>query len=467
MTEQSVRRRPLLAVGVGAMVGLAPLLAGIGALGGVATRNNPDNSSTELSGSSLFNVRRINSTLATDVSVANLRLELGEFSATLGDNACLAVKSFNRTVDLVNSDTALIPASNIKIVTALVALEVFGPEHRFETKIVGNVADGVAAGNLFIVGGGDPVLSLPMYRSVEKYPTTFFTDVNVLLDALVETGVTRIEGSLVGDGTLFDEQRYPSGWSADVKKTFGGPIGALLLDDGSVFGLSQKPDDPAFAASQELSARLRRLGVAVIGSAVAGKADTDLPTVASIKSAPLADLVTDMLTNSDNNTAEMLLKSIGLSVKGVASTAAGAGVVVEQLSAWGYNTENLIIADGSGLDRSNRLTCVLMVDLLNSTSGRTLLQKLPLGGSSGTLIDAFTEPPALGVVRAKTGSLTGVKALSGFASEKAGAPIFALFYNGSGVNEESYFRPRWTDLVTRLLSFARPSDSALDVTPGQ
>jgi hypothetical protein len=59
------------------MVGLAPLLAGIGALGGVATRNNPDNSSTELSGSSLFNVRRINSTLATDVSVANLRLELG------------------------------------------------------------------------------------------------------------------------------------------------------------------------------------------------------------------------------------------------------------------------------------------------------------------------------------------------------------------------------------------------------
>jgi D-alanyl-D-alanine carboxypeptidase/D-alanyl-D-alanine-endopeptidase (penicillin-binding protein 4) len=100
--------------------------------------------------------------------------------------------------------------------------------------------------------------------------------------------------------------------------------------------------------------------VAVIGSAVAGKADTDLPTVASIKSAPLADLVTDMLTNSDNNTAEMLLKSIGLSVKGVASTAAGAGVVVEQLSAWGYNTENLIIADGSGLDRSNRLTCVLM-----------------------------------------------------------------------------------------------------------
>ena len=189
--------------------------------------------------------------------------------------------------------------------------------------------------------------------------------------------------------------------------------------------------------------------------------------MASIKSAPLADLVTDMLTNSDNNTAEMLLKSIGLSVKGVASTAAGAGVVVEQLSAWGYNTENLIIADGSGLDRSNRLTCVLMVDLLNSTSGRTLLQKLPLGGSSGTLIDVFTEPPALGVVRAKTGSLTGVKALSGFASEKAGAPIFALFYNGSGVNEESYFRPRWTDLVTRLLSFARPSDSALDVTPGQ
>lgn len=467
MSDQSVRRRPYLAVAVGAMVGLAPLLAGIGALGGVANRNDPDDSMTELSGSSLLNVRRINSTLASDVSVANLRLELGEFSETLGDNACLAVKSFDRTVDQVNSDTALIPASNIKIVTALVALEVFGPDHRFETKIVGNVVDGVAEGNLFIVGGGDPVLSLPMYRSVEKYPTTFFTDVTALLNSLVETGVTRIEGSLVGDGTLFDEQRYPSGWSADVKKTFGGPIGALLLDDGSVFGLSQKPDDPAFAASQELSARLRRLGVAVIGSAVAGKADADLPVVASIKSAPLADLVTDLLTNSDNNTAEMLLKSIGLSVKGVASTAAGAGVIVEQLSAWGHNTENLVIADGSGLDRSNRLTCALMVELLSSESGRTLLQKLPLGGSSGTLIDAFTEPPALGVVRAKTGSLTGVKTLSGFANEKAGAPVFSLFYNGSGVNEEAYFRSRWTDLITRLLSFSRPSESALDVTLGQ
>ncbi|NBO55901.1 MAG: hypothetical protein EBU84_15245, partial [Actinobacteria bacterium] len=96
MTDQPTRRRPLLAVGVGAMVGLAPLLAGIGALGGVATRNNPNNSSMELSGTSLLNVRRINSTLASDVSVANLRQELGEFSATLGDNACLAVKSFDR-----------------------------------------------------------------------------------------------------------------------------------------------------------------------------------------------------------------------------------------------------------------------------------------------------------------------------------------------------------------------------------
>ena len=464
-TESPRGRRPLVAVLVGTMVGLAPLLAAIGGLGGLQSRNNGENkNAVAVSPNALLSVRRLNETLARDVAVNSLRRDLKDYVSSIGNGSCLSVRAGERTVVERNGTVKLIPASNTKILTALVALDVLGADHRFTTKIVGEVVDGVATGNLYIVGGGDPVLSLPNYPGTEQYPTLFFTDVTSLLNGVASAGVRRVEGSLVGDGTLFDEQRFPSGWSDDIRYVYGGPIGALLLDDGTVFGLGQKPDDPAYAASQELSARLRNLGISVIGSAAMGKAPPDSPVVASIESAPLSDIVTEMLTNSDNNTAEMLLKSIGLASKGVASTAAGAQVVMDKLIEWGFSTDGLTMNDGSGLDRSNQLTCDLLVGLLETPEGHDLAKRMAIGGTTGTLVDAFTEPPAYGVVRAKTGSLTGVKALSGFASDAVGAPVFSLIFNGSGVNNSSYFRPRWTELLSLLYGYPQaPSADKLDL----
>ncbi len=251
-------RRPLVAVLVGAMVGVAPMLAAIGGLGGVATRNAGNSPGvTNLSEDPLLSVRRINATLSNDVAVSALRGELQGFADSIGDTSCLTVTAQERKVISSNGAAELIPASNTKILTALVALDVLGPDYKFETKIVGEVVNGVAEGSLYIVGGGDPVLSLPNYPATEQYPTFFLTDVTALLDQVVAAGVKRIKGSLVGDGTLFDDQRFPSGWADDIRYAYGGPFGALLLDDGNVFGLPQKLDDPALAASQELGRHQR------------------------------------------------------------------------------------------------------------------------------------------------------------------------------------------------------------------
>ena len=122
-----------------------------------------------------------------------------------------------------------------------------------------------------------------------------------------------------------------------------------------------------------------------------------------------------MLTTSDDNTAESLLKEIGLVASGAGTRAAGSAAVLETLASWGLPTEGIVITDGSGLDRSNVLTCELLVGVLDhaGTSG-TIHDALPVAGTSGTLADVFVGTPVQGVLRAKTGTLSGAKSLSGY-----------------------------------------------------
>jgi D-alanyl-D-alanine carboxypeptidase/D-alanyl-D-alanine-endopeptidase (penicillin-binding protein 4) len=173
-----------------------------------------------------------------------------------------------------------------------------------------------------------------------------------------------------------------------------------------------------------------------------------------------------MLTNSDNNTAELMLKEIGLARLSTGTRVAGAQVVQSVLQEFGFPVDGVVIVDGSGLDRGNRASCALLTSILERDGGFGVLGNgLAIAGQTGTLRDLLGETAASERLHAKTGTLTGAKALSGFVvygPEKAAT--FALILNGTGVSNQGEYRPIWNGLANSLGALnERPS--VADIAP--
>ncbi len=182
-----------------------------------------------------------------------------------------------------------------------------------------------------------------------------------------------------------------------------------------------------------------------------------------------------MLTTSDNNTAELMLKEMGLKAGGGATTAAGLTVVMRTLQEWGVPLGGVTLVDGSGLSDENRLTCAaVLAVLLHGSIDDAVGHGLPVGGQQGgTLYDAFREgEPLSGLIRAKTGTLDntdgvkdnpGVKALSGYVPLQGGGTIqFSLLLNGETITNKTEYRPIWEQLATTLAAYpSGPTAEAL------
>jgi len=319
---------------------------------------------------------------------------------------------------------------------------------------------------LWLVGGGDPLLSTIGYPATESYPTLHPTNIGSLIDALVAAGINEITGNIVGDESRYDTERFTPTLGLGVRTTEVGPLGALILNDGVVLSSPIKPDQPALSAAQEFSRLLNERGIVVQGTAKTGTASADLPVVASIQSAPLSDVIAEMLTNSDNNTAELMLKEIGLARLSTGTRIAGTQVVLSVLQELGLPVDGLVMIDGSGLDRGNRATCALLASILERDGGFGVLGNgLAIAGQTGTLRDLLGESAASERLHAKTGTLTGVKALSGFvqyAPEKSA--IFALILNGTGVSNQGSYRPIWNGLANALGALTE-HPSVIDIAP--
>jgi D-alanyl-D-alanine carboxypeptidase/D-alanyl-D-alanine-endopeptidase (penicillin-binding protein 4) len=250
--------------------------------------------------------------------------------------------------------------------------------------------------------------------------------------------VRQITGSVVGDDSRYDAERYVAGWPERyLDQNAIGPLSALSVNDGFVrFPGSAADDgplapaaDPAAHAAAVLTRLLEARGVDVVGEPRSGVAPAGAVEVASIDSAPLREVVGQMLLESDNNSAELLLKEIGRTVA-AGSTAVGAATTTDLLAAAGLDLAGSAVTDGSGLSLDDRATCSLLVELLDRTgTGTVLVAELPVAGESGTLTDRFAEPPLRGVLRAKTGSLTSVTALAGVVDDGDPPLTFALLVN--------------------------------------
>jgi len=415
---------------------------------------------------SLLNARRAPAVLSSEIRIGGLLHALSETVKLMPDQSCLVVSVEGQRITAIKPSLPVIPASNMKLITASAALEVLGPDYVFTTKIVGVSEGSQIVGDLWLVGGGDPLLSTVGYPATESYPTLHPTNIGALIDALVAAGITEITGSIVGDESRYDTERFTPSLGLGVRTTEVGPLGALLLNDGVVLASPIKPDQPALSAAQEFLRLLNERGVVVRGVAKIGTASVDLPVVASINSAPLSAIVEEMLTNSDNNTAELLLKEIGWQKLATGTRIAGAQVVQTTLQEMGLAIDGLVIVDGSGLDRGNRATCALLSSLLERDGGFGLLGSgLAIAGQTGTLHDLLADTKASDRLHAKTGTLTGAKALSGYvvyAPEKAAT--FSLILNGSGVSNQGEYRPIWNSLANSLGSFSE-HPSVADIAP--
>jgi D-alanyl-D-alanine carboxypeptidase/D-alanyl-D-alanine-endopeptidase (penicillin-binding protein 4) len=179
-------------------------------------------------------------------------------------------------------------------------------------------------------------------------------------------------------------------------------------------------------------------GVEVRGAASAAAAPDDLVALATVDSRPLVDVVGQMLTTSDNTTAELLVKELGLARVGEGSTAAGTRAVADVLGELGLPTEGLVVADGSGLHDDDRVSCDLLTAvLLRAGPDSDMAESLAVAGESGTLEERFLDSFVSGRLRAKTGSLNESTALSGYVDTLAGLDlVFAYVANGSGLSAE-------------------------------
>jgi len=360
-------------------------------------------------------------------------------------DTCLRVDIGHATVFRHQADRALIPASTQKVFVGDVALDRLGADHRFRTMVVGpGPVDGVVNGDLTLVGGGDPLLTTATYAFVRRTADQPLTFLDGLADSLVAAGVRRVTGRLVADESRYDTIRSVPSWPARyLSQNQVGPLGALTVDDG--FRLDpivpgstappdrQKVDQPALHAADELLVLLRARGVTVDGGTALGVAPVGAGEVAAVQSAPLGEVVRQMLEESDNATAELLTKEIGVVAGTGGSTASGTASIRTRAAEMGVPVDQITFADGSGLDRGNRLTCDALTDVLERSGGPdgVIGSRLPVAGRSGTLENRFLGTPAQGRLKAKTGTLNGVTALAGFVTMTDGqTATFAYIANG-------------------------------------
>jgi D-alanyl-D-alanine carboxypeptidase/D-alanyl-D-alanine-endopeptidase (penicillin-binding protein 4) len=316
-----------------------------------------------------------------------------------------------------NSALPLVPASNEKLPLTYAALELLGPDFRIETDVLGegSLVGSTWRGDLVLQGHGDPTLST--------------ADLNVLARRIRSAGIARITGRIVGDESFFDSRRTAPGWKPSYYIDESPPLSALSVDRGRFHGGVSRV--PPLGAAMAFREALQRAHVAA-GAPTIGVAPADALQLAAVESPPLAALVRFMDRESDNFTAELLLKQLGAPDEGVGTTAAGAAAVRSVLAADGIPLGGVRIVDGSGLSRLDRLTPRALVALLRAAWANpeirpSLVGALPVAGVSGTLDDRMQRAPARGNVAAKTGTTDIASALSGYVRRRF---VFSVLQNG-------------------------------------
>ncbi|NUR01767.1 MAG: D-alanyl-D-alanine carboxypeptidase/D-alanyl-D-alanine-endopeptidase [Streptomyces sp.] len=320
------------------------------------------------------------------------------------------------------ADTAMTPASVTKIATAVAALSTLGADHRLTTR----TALEPDTKELVLVGGGDPTLTA--HQDAEGWAS--LRDLaDRTAEALKKRGIKEV--TLSYDTTLYaGPALHPIGVNVNLA-----PVSALMADEGrtddSTSGPVERVTDPAADAARTFGSLLAGHGIRTT-SPGPSKATTRAENLAAVSSPPLSSLVERMLTNSDNDIAEALARQTAAASGEPVSFDGGASAIAGALKKLELPLGGAEFHDGSGLDRDDRLTADLLTALLVKAGDpahpelRPVLTGLPVAGFTGTLTSRYTGGAA-GVVRAKTGTLTGVNTLAGTVVDQDGRLLAFAF----------------------------------------
>ena len=308
----------------------------------------------------------------------------------------------------INPDLQLIPASNQKLLVAIAAYELLEPDTTFRTSI------DVVGNDLILRASADPTLS--------------YADINRMAQAVALTDVS-VDRLLV-DVSSFPQAPEAPGWLDWDVPQYVGPLSGLMVDNNRWSADEDFLDDPALFTGHRIAASLVEQGIEVdaveIGTAPEGF------VLAEHESAPVEQILRQMLVHSDNQNADLLLMALGLETSGVGNLEAGADAVNEVLADSCVPTDGTI-DDGSGLSRDNQRSAREIQTALRripAADQEILQSQLPVGGVSGTLANRFRGVLA-GRVLAKTGTLQDVRALSGYTTTNSGRQvIFSILVNG-------------------------------------
>jgi len=414
----------------------------------------------------VISARRVPTVLSDEVRFDSFTRKLDALGEKLPSSSCMTIDVNSRRIASKDPALMLLPASNMKILVAATALEVLGADYRFTTKIFGATDGSSITGDLVIVGGGDPGIASADYLTTQRFPSRHFTPAEEFVTALKDVGITTILGGVVGVEDRYDSERFAPDLGLGIRGTEVGPLGALMINDGAVSGDPLKPDQPALAAVRQISNMLVSSGISVAGGPRVESVVPDGEPLATVESPPLSEILRDLLANSDNNTAELLLKEIGLAKKNSGSREAGISVVQELLGQWGFDSSQLTMKDGAGLERGSLISCDLLSAVLNKVGAfGEVGQGLAIAGQTGTLADVFGDSNAAGKLLGKTGTLSGAKALAGFVPySDSEAVSYVLILNGPSVANQSYYRPLWNELGETLVEYTgRPTP--LEIAP--
>lgn len=394
-----------------------------------------------------------------------------EFSAALRSSAapvgmCMSLYRNGEPIFEHRADTPLLPASLTKLATATVALSELGADATFTTRVVADagalaaVSDGVLRGDLYLIGGGDPVLATPGYinRIVHERP---YTDVTKLADSVMAAldahGIDTIEGAIVGDGSWFadGEQTYtshlPPGAAPDtppvwkqsyMSQNLVGVLSGLVINDGySPYAVGRlnhtRSADATQAAASDFDDLLEARGMVIRHRPRSGSApsSSDSTSLGSITSPPVEDILVRILRISENTPTEMLFKQIGRR-HGDSSRAASAAAATTALrDLLGSAGGGVVLVDGSGLSIHNRLSCEATVRLLLLAGADSrFATSLSIAGRTPTLQSCGPRPAAPGgsanAVYAKGGQLNDSSSIAGLSTAPNGDVLtFAMIAN--------------------------------------
>lgn len=358
---------------------------------------------------------------------------LGEFTGSVTDPAT-GTLLWSRT-----AGTPLVPGSTVKLLTSAATLLTLDPTERLVTRVVA----GPEPGTVVLVGGGDPTLTALPAEKVGVYPDP--ARLTALADAVRKATPVPVRRVLV-DTSRYRGPAMQATWDpVDVDGGFVTPIEPLMLDGGRKD--PAEPDgarvfDPALTAGRALAGLLG----AAAGSVAEGTAAPGATVLGKVASAPVADLVEHTIRTSDNVLAEMLAREVAIERKAEPSFEGAAAQTLLALSQAGFDTAGAELVDGSGLSTADRVPAQLLGAVLAEAAApaqgardtqflRPIVTGLPVAGGDGTLADRFANgsPSASGrgMVRAKTGTLTGVSSLAGIVTDADGRLlVFALMSNG-------------------------------------